>query len=162
MTKYYLIKLLFKGSDYYLIWFSDDIDGLLIENQRLLVFSSVDEAKIFASNEHIVLENGITDYDLSHFTELINNTGISKNCGMLIDIWNLFSDLSKSLNEHFAGDDEDEETIDIYNKLFYGCNLELLETEEYHPNFDDDEKNKCYEIFKSGMLLLDKYLKPMV
>ena len=74
------------------------------------------------------------------------------------DTWHLFSDLSKSLNEEFVGDYNDEEIVDIYNKLFYGSNLKLLKNEEYHPSFNVDEKNKCLEIFQSGLSILNKYL----
>ena len=55
-------------------------------------------------------------------------------------------------------DYNDEEIVDIYNKLFYGSNLKLLKNEEYHPSFNVDEKNKCLEIFQSGLSILNKYL----
>lgn len=88
-------------------------------------FFSVEEANTFADKEHIILK-GNNSFDLSEIIELINNVEISQNCRILIDIWHFFSDLSKSLNEEFIGDYNDEEIIDIYNKLFYGSNLELL------------------------------------
>ena len=145
MTKYYLTKIIYNGLTYFFIWYSNDEDGFLLFNQRLLVFSSVEEANIFADKEHIIFEKGITVFYLSKITELI-------------DTWHLFSDLSKSLNEEFVGDYNDEEIVDIYNKLFYGSNLKLLKNEEYHPSFNVDEKNKCLEIFQSGLSILNKYL----
>ena len=128
MTKYYLTKIIYNGLTYFFIWYSNDEDGFLLFNQRLLVFSSVEEANIFADKEHIIFEKGITVFYLSKITELIDNVEISKNCQSLIDTWHLFSDLSKSLNE------------------------------EYHPSFNVDEKNKCLEIFQSGLSILNKYL----
>ena len=73
-------------------------------------------------------------------------------------IENGFFKIEKKLNEEFIGDYNDEEIIDIYNKLFYGSNLELLKNEEYHPSFNVDEKHKCWEIFESGLSILNKYL----
>ncbi len=158
MTKYYLTKIIYNGLTYFFIWYSNDEDGFLLFNQRLLVFSSVEEANIFADKEHIIFEKGITVFYLSKITELIDNVETSQNCQSLIDTWHLFSDLSKSLNEEFVGDYNDEEIVDIYNKLFYGSNLKLLKNEEYHPSFNVDEKNKCLEIFQSGLSILNKYL----
>lgn len=97
MTKYYLTKIIYNGLTYFFIWYSNDEDGFLLFNQRLLVFSSVEEANIFADKEHIIFEKGITVFYLSKITELIDNVEISQNCQSLIDTWHLFSDLSKSL-----------------------------------------------------------------
>ena len=52
MTKYYLTKIIYNGLTYFFIWYSNDEDGFLLFNQRLLVFSSVEEANIFADKEH--------------------------------------------------------------------------------------------------------------
>lgn len=158
MAKYYLTKIIYNGLTYFLIWYSNDEDGFLLFDQQLLVFFSVEEANTFADKKHIIFEKGITVFDLSEIIELINNVEISQNCRILIDIWHFFSDLSKSLNEEFIGDYNDEEIIDIYNKLFYGSNLELLKNEEYHPSVNVDEKHKCWEIFESGLSILNKYL----
>ena len=43
MTKYYLTKIIYNGLTYFFIWYSNDEDGFLLFNQRLLVFSSVEE-----------------------------------------------------------------------------------------------------------------------
>ena len=45
-------------------------------------------------------------------------------------------------------DFNDEEIIDIYNKLFYGSNLELLKNEEYHPIFCN---SKCNHYFTGSI-----------
>ena len=33
-----------------------------------------------------------------------------------------------------------------------------LKNKEYHPSFNVDEKHKCWEIFESGLSILNKYL----
>ena len=39
------------------------------------------------------------------------------------------------------------------------CSMEvILKNEEYHPSFNVDEKHKCWEIFESGLSILNKYL----
>lgn len=90
MTKYYLTKIIYNGLTYFLIWYSNDEDGFLLFNQRLLFFLSVEEANIFANKEQIIFEKGITVFDLSKITEAINNVEISQNCRTLIDTWHLY------------------------------------------------------------------------
>lgn len=122
------------------------------------MFFNIEDANIFAEKEKISFEKVVT-YNLSDIIGLIGNVDSSENCRVLIDTWNFFSDLSKSLNEKYIGDLDDETMIDIYNKLFYGCNLKLLKNEEYHPIFDDIEVHTCSEIFLSGLSILKKQLK---
>ncbi len=115
-----------------MIWYSNDEDGFLLFNQRLLIFLSAEEANIFADKEHIIFEKGITVFNLSKIIELINNVEISQNCRNLIDAWHLFSDLSKSLNKEFVDKmikitDEYREVAKEYRKLFgYGVPLSMI------------------------------------
>ena len=67
MTKYYLTKIIYNGLTYFFIWYSNDEDGFLLFNQRLLVFSSVEEANIFADKEHIIFEKGIKPVKANKF-----------------------------------------------------------------------------------------------
>ena len=64
MTKYYLTKIIYNGLTYFLIWYSNDEDGFLLFNQRLLFFLSVEEANIFANKEQIIFEKGITVFEI--------------------------------------------------------------------------------------------------
>lgn len=155
MMKYYLVKIIYNDVNYYLIWYSGEEDGFLLFQQQLYIFSSVEEADKFADKEQICFETETAVYDLTNLIELINHIEASQNCRTLIDTWHFFSDLSKSLNEKFLGDVDEEEIIGIYNKLFHGSNIELLKQEEYHPSFNEDEEHKCSEIFQSGLSMLN-------
>lgn len=141
-----------------MIWYSDNEDGFLLLKQKLLMFVSVDEAKSFAEKQGVLLEAEITVYDFSNVIGLINRIESSESCNMLTNAWNFFSDLAKSLKEDFIGDSNEGLTIDIYNKLFYGSNLNVLkkDDEDYHPIFDDEETKKCMSIYYNGLSLLDK------
>lgn len=155
MMKYYLVKIIHNDIDYYLIWYSGEEDGFLLFQQQLCIFCSVEKANEFADKERIRFESETTIFDLTNLIELIEHIEASQNCRTLIDTWHFFSDLSKSLNEKFLGDVDEEEIIGIYNKLFHGSNIELLKQEEYHPGFNEDEEDKCSEIFQSGLSILN-------
>lgn len=154
--KYYLVKIIHNDIDHYLIWYSGEEDGFLLFQQQLLVFCSVEEADEFADKEQIRFETETAVFDLTNLMELIKHTESSQNCRTLIDTWHFFSDLSKSQNEKFLGDVDEEEINGIYIKLFHGSNIELLKNEEFHPRFNEDEEHKCSEIFQSGLSILNK------
>lgn len=154
----YLTKLIYKNIDVFLIWYSDDQDGFLLHQQKLLMFQNYIDAKAFVKEQGICLEDEMAIIDLSKINDFINNINLSESCSNLINIWNFFADLANSLSEDFVGNHEEEFVIDIYRKLFYGSNLPVLRNEEYHPVLSDEEKQKCKEIFLNGLSIVDKQM----
>ena len=77
---------------------------------------------------------------------------------VMFNTWNFFSDLARTLNEKFIGDLDEKQILKIYDKLFYGCNLEVINEgkEKYSPCFDDDERKKIILILKNGLSILDR------
>lgn len=158
MGEKYLTKLIYKNTNCFLIWYSDDQDGFLLFQQKLLMFQNYNDVKAFVKEQGICLEDEMAVIDLSKIDEYMNNTDLSENCRELINIWNFLGDLANSSGEDFIGDHEEGLVIDIYHKLFYGSNLEVLKNEEYHPILNDEEKQKCNEIFTNGLSMVDKQL----
>ena len=157
MKKYYLIKVIYENKDFFLIWYSDMEDVFLLLNQKKLIFKNLNDVKKFIEKQDFLLEEEITVYDFSNIIDLINHIELTESCHTLFNAWNFFSDLAKTLNEVFIGDSEEELIMDIYDKLFYGCNLkELKIDEEFHPTFDYEEKQKCVSVFLNGLSILDK------
>lgn len=154
----YLTKLIYKNKNVFLIWYSDEEDGFLLFQQKLLMFQNYNDVKAFVTEQGIYLEDEMAIIDLSKINDSINNIYLSENCSNLINIWNFFGDLANSLNEDFVGNHEEGLVIDIYHKLFYGSNLTLLRNEEYHPILSDEEKQKCNEIFSKGLSIVDKQM----
>ena len=61
----------------------------------------------------------------------------------------------------FLGDSKSEEIQNIYDKLFYGCNLPSLKKsgEDFLPKWADDEKNLIKKVLKNGFEVLQRALK---
>ena len=156
MREYSVVKVVYKDKETFLIWYLDDEDGFLSLEQKLLMFKSDDEARVFAKEKSVELDAEIVEFDISHIFEQIDRVELSENCNELINTWNLFSDIAKSLGEEFSGDIDEGLTNDIYHMLFSGCNLKVMKHEEYHPVFDDEDKEKCLSIFKDGLAMLDR------
>lgn len=156
-TKYYLIKVIYENRDCFLIWYSDDEDGFYCSGQKLVMFPTLNEIKEFAGRHGIFLETEITEYDFTNIMDCINNIELSENCHTLLAAWNFFSDFAKTINGEFIGDSEEKIIWDIYQKLFYGSNLKVLKKdEEYHPAFDNEERQKCVSVFQNGLSLFEK------
>lgn len=157
MKKYYLVRVIYKNRDFFLIWYSDIEDAFLLFEQKILIFQNINDVKKIVEKQNLLLEEEITVYDLSNIIDLINHIELSENCHTLFNAWNFFGDLAKALNKVFIGDSEEELIMDIYDKLFYGSNLkELKNDDEYHPTFDYEEKQKCVSVFLNGLSMLDE------
>lgn len=156
MREHYLVRAVYKSRNSFLVWYSDDEDGVLLLDGSLLLFESIDEAMSFAEKQGFLLDINETEFDFTSIFELLKGIEVSENCSKLINIWNFFSDLARSLDKEFIGDSDEGLTMDIYNKLFYGINLGVLKNEEYHPTFDDEEEERCVSIFNDGLSILDK------
>ena len=143
MKKYYLIKIFYRNKNWFLIWYSDDVDGVVANGNRISIFENIDQVVGFAKDNGIVLEEGLTILniiDITNLTEKTRNVMLSYNCKELFDIWNILGDIAMSTNDKFIGNSDDEVTRDVYEKLFYGSNLRIInrDMEEYHPMFDED------------------------
>lgn len=158
MSKKYLTKLIYKNTNIFLIWYSDDQDGFLLFKQKLLMLQNYNDVEAFVKEQGICLEDEMAVIDLSKIDDFVNHIDLSESCSNLINIWNFFGDLANSSGEDFIGNHEEGFIIDIYRKLLYGSNLTVLKNEEYHPVLSDEEKQKCNEIFINGLSIVDKQL----
>ena len=69
--------------------------------------------------------------------------------------------MAKSIDCDFLGDSKAEEIQNIYDKLFYGCNLPSLKKngEDFLPKWADDEMNLIKKVLKNGFEVLQRALK---
>ncbi len=154
ITKYYIVKFVIQnGKEYYTIWFSDECDEFLTMNNRLLSRPSANELMSFAEEKGIVLENGISCYDLN----MLNvNIRCCEDCSTVLNFWNIFSDLAKTFGISYVGD----EIIynDIYAKLLTGCNLPAFDQPEYTVSWEAEECMKIKMILNDGIDILFRSL----
>jgi hypothetical protein len=163
LKTYYLVKISYLTRELFLIWYSDDIDGFVVKENKIVSFNSSEDATSFAAKSKIELNESITNYDIFDFTNIdnkITNTHVSENCRDLFDIWNLFGDIANSTNQNFIGNSDDEVTRAVYEKLFYGINLRVItkDMDEYHPKLDEEEREKCLAIFQNGLDILNQII----
>ena len=80
-------------------------------------------------------------------------------CVQFLNAWNLFADLSKSINGNF--DSNQDHTQKIYSKLFWGNNLPAITPEGrfYVPLWSRQELEIMHQVLKQGLLMFRQHTK---
>jgi len=154
---YYLVKFKILEKVYYTFWYTDNIDGFLLDIDGMIMsFPTKEEAIGFAKEKGFLLD---TEEVLisSEILRKINGTKID--CNLFLNYWNIFSDAAHSINCQFIGDSRKGIIQHIYTKLFYGCNILVKEKEEhYKPKWNKEERRWIIRVIKDGFRILSKGL----
>lgn len=150
--KYYAVEFKIENSiKYYMLWFSGEYDRFLTKNGKLLIWGTYDELLTYAK------ENSIdTDADVSYYDTAAINYDIDscENCRIMLDMWNILSDLAISVTKPFMGDEPCFNGI--YAKLTAGCDLPDLEKCKFTVSWSSSEILEIKEVLNSGInILLD-------
>jgi hypothetical protein len=159
--KYYILWYRLDGRDSYLIWYSDDIDGIIVdENGNVHCFTDVASLQAYADTQHIsiVAEEPIL-HNLDAIDIWLKKGSEAIDPESFLAVWNLFTDIAHSVEGHF--DLRRELTQSIYDKLFWGSNPTSVkpEGEEYHPIWTESEIQAMRNIFQSGLELFRRSVK---
>jgi hypothetical protein len=158
--KYYILCYRIENKDSFLIWCSNDKDRVLTNiNEKILNFSSKQELYKYAlKNEINIEQEEATIYNIDAIVEWIN-VGDSKSidCNEFNSAWNLFEDISRSVNKSF---DSNKKVKKIYDKLFRGCNLPAVtpQNKRYVPEWDKGEVEILKNILSKGIQIFKESL----
>lgn len=134
--QYYILWYRLDGRDGFLIWYSDEKDGVYVNGDGY-VPSFKDAASLveYAKGRGLSVDTeGPILLDLDVLGKWLEGKDVeSIDPHSFNGAWNLFADVSRSINGVF--DTDRELTQKIYNKLFWGCNLPSVtpEGKQYHP-----------------------------
>ncbi len=149
----HIIKITICGRRFFLLWNGELEPPLLVDDDSGLpiFFSGLFDLNNFAEENDLEIERGVTAYDLDDITVTAENLV----CKEVIDKWNFFSDLALTVGEEFSG--EDKRFNDIYDKLFFGCNLPAMNHPHYDPEWNDEEIAEMNGIFAEGAELCKRF-----
>jgi hypothetical protein len=155
--EYYSYQIHFVGHTHNLLWYSDDIDGLVLdETGKLATFATRTELATYAAAHGITsLKNTNASLDLDLVVRWCEYaTATSIDCNRLLDAWNFFTDLANSIAQvatAFVG--SNREYSPINEKLFYGCNLPVITPEGMHytPSWTMEELAGLVIVLRSGL-----------
>lgn len=161
---YYVLWYLLDTTDSYLIWFSNDHDGVVV-----LAGGSVpcfaDEASLhaYALRHQLRIEQETPIlHDLDAVARWLNRRLAHELDGdVCLTAWNLFSDISDSIGSNF--DSDRAKTSLIYDKLFLGHNLPAFTPggEHYTPEWDDDEVLIIRQTLAHGLAMFRRVVQPV-
>lgn len=146
----------------YLIWISNVHDGILLNSDKnVIVFASLSALESYAKTQKISLnssDNSDLDFDALQRWLLIPDAD-KVDCSLLLNAWNLFDDLNRSIIGVVIQTNQVLEKI--YDKLFWGNNLAPVtpEGEHYEPIWEKTEIDLLANFLKHGLDQFKQCLK---
>ena len=160
---YYTVGYRLAGLDLYLIWFSNESDGVVVEGDGAVPsFRTQADLCVYARRRGLRLETEATpvfDFDsVAHW--LRNPDRRMIDCVVFLNAWNLFGDVASSTG-HAAFDRSSRNAAGTYAKLFWGNNLPAVTApeEHYFPAWSDGEVADLHRVLSDGMRLFRKGVK---
>ncbi len=160
--KYYILWYRYDDIDSYLIWYSDEKDAVFVDSDGFVPsFKGNDSLLKYAAERGISVD---IEKPILHNLDLVNKWLEGKDselidCNTFNGAWNLFADVSRSINGGF--DSKQDLTQKIYNKLFWGCNLPSVtpEGEQYNPAWTQRELKIMAQVLGAGMQMFRECVK---
>ncbi len=154
----YLINFILNKKQYFTFWYTDDIDGFLLnENKKIRTFSNKEEAETFAQTYCFKIVDEVVTFSSDSIRTLDIET---LDCNIVLTYWNILSDVAMSVHCPFLGDYKTKEIQKIYDKLFYGCNLPAIKKnkKDFVPVWSEGEIEKIVEVIENGLKILSDSL----
>ncbi|HQU86400.1 MAG TPA: hypothetical protein PKY59_24940 [Pyrinomonadaceae bacterium] len=159
--EYYICNCHFNENDHYFIWFTDEEDGVCVNKEKkLLVCRSLEEIKTYAKKQKISLKDEEPFFcDLDKLAKTFHKRLFEVNCVDFLNAWNLFGDISFSVEETFNSERKDTEKI--YEKLFLGNNLPVITPQGkfYKPSWNKKELEIIRKVLLHGIEIFSNNLK---
>jgi hypothetical protein len=154
-NNYYIICLDFKFRKLFIIWISDEIDGVVVNTDcKIIAFENKARMLQYAKENSLGLCDDVTIYPIYHIQQWIVKPFGNFDCTDFLNFWNLCTDLSESVKIEFKGDIKESIRNGIYDKLFDDSGIFIAENP--NPVFNEAEINVLCDILKNGVdLLLD-------
>lgn len=151
--EYYSYSYKLNGTQRHLIWISNDADGVYVEAGVVSSFDNLDDLAEFARSVGLTVETDESvRLDLDAIAEWLNDEALMRvDCVGLLDAWNLFDDVSRSIGGRF--DTDKNLTKVVYDKLFWGNNLPAMtpEGEHFTPDWTTRELDLIRTVIGQGL-----------
>jgi len=158
MKDYYAISFILDIKEHYCIWYTNDLDGVITNgNDRIVQFINESELHEYCTKSDIILsssQENMALYDLDKLNEWLREEKTAFDNNLMLNLWNIISDVARSLNKPFIGDDD--KMLFIYDKLFHANNLPayMPSDKEYTPNWDKDEIAELRFVLSNGIQII--------
>lgn len=154
---YYPYSLRLDDNEWWLLWYSNDTDGLWVDEEGSIpAFDSLSALERFADSKGIELGLDKGDMlDLPLIERWLHDPRPRQiECNAFLGAWNLFSDVARSIGSELP--DGSDLANKCYDKLFWGNNLPAVTPpgKHYEPIWDAVEADYLRTLLGSGLTLL--------
>ena len=156
--EYYRVRYRLDGVDRYLIWFSDDPDGVVVACDRSIAsFRTRCDLDSYAEWRGLAFEpEEPAEFDLDLVEAWLRRPcGSTVDCNAFLNAWNLLDDVASSRGDA-AFEQASRGAGRVYDKLFWGCNLPPVtpEGESFVPAWSEREVAELRRILSDGLRLM--------
>lgn len=147
---YFIVRFIYKQKEHYSIWFNEEQDGFITENEKITVFPNMTQLEKYCNKQKLTVEDGISEYDLDRLHFWIGEVTPNIDVVFILNFWNIFMDIAVSVNKPFMGNEE--QNGGVYRKLFYGNNLPSINRsgEPYIPEWSESEVIQIKCVMENG------------
>jgi hypothetical protein len=161
--QYYACMFRLNGSEHYVLWYTDDPDGLVRESGRIRPFSSLKDLQAYARAQGFRLRSGaptMYDWDWIHAWSMDPEPG-KIDAAVLLDAWNMLADTRVADESTGLFAEADRRGGGLYDKLFRANKLPAItssDVENYEPHWAPAEVKRLAHIFRIGIEMLRREL----
>ena len=155
--KYYLCEFRLDGRRLYIVWYSDDKDGLVrFKNGKIVSFAGMHEVREFChANGMSLVPEPAAVYDFDVIAQWCDHPAAeSIDPPSFLNAWNMLRDANSLKSDVLNLCDISESRADkVYEKLFFGNNLPAMTPEGagYEPIWSQDEMETLSCIYRLGL-----------
>ncbi|MGX7263944.1 hypothetical protein [Enterococcus crotali] len=150
---YHSVQFIYQKKKLLTVWYTDDKDGFVTKGRKILFF------KNYCIENRIICEENEVSFDIDWLIHWYVSNSEEINEKEMLDIWNIFTDLAYSIDEHFLGDEDNYNQV--YSKLFYGNNLPTINKSGriYTPDWSKEEIEEIRAVMKNGVELFERSIQ---
>jgi hypothetical protein len=154
-AEYFPCAFRLEGVDHYVIWYSDDRDGLVREGGRMMAFSSLEQLHAYARSHGLTVQPAeIAKYDWDSVARWCEEPVMAQNTvGLLLKAWNMVLDATPPGDESGLFSHANARANDLYDKLFRANNLPAMTplAAEYDPVWTKAELVALAQLLRLGL-----------
>ncbi len=152
MTEY--LKVLFETAekDYFCIWQTDLNSGFYKDGDHVACFRDEDVFDAYAAAKGLKIKETML-FDLAELMEFAAG-GDMPSASVLLNFWNISSDLAFTLGASFLGDDDNETLSEVYDTLFFLTSTEEEAAGEDDKTLSEDDLSDLREVVADGCRLI--------
>lgn len=133
------LKVIFETEekDYFTVWQTDLNSGFYKEGDHIACFRDEGVFDAYAAAKGIRIKETLV-FDLASLMSFAGGLTDEFDPSVLLNFWNIASDLAFTLGVSFLGDDDNESLSEIYDTLFFLTGTDEDERDEMPALSDDD------------------------